>query len=302
MGDFKIRLITTKEELESVVIDAMEKEHWRPGLHDAECFLECDPTGFFVGELNGKPVCCVSMTKYGDNYAFGGCYVVQNDYRDCGYGMKISNAALASVRSSWNLGLYATEHSANMYEKIGFHKQWPVARYDLDVVTTLKNLGEEATQDHSFAIKSINDVDLQAIFRYDTEVFGFSRQAFLSKWLCAQGSYVGVAIDSQESVVGYTVVRPTFVKEHGYKIGPLFADSSIVAKALLQASFTKILEEEISTVTVCIDVPTERNAVAKQLVETVQGKLVANFLYMTRKGEPNAYFEKCFGITTLELG
>ena len=142
-----------------------------------------------------------------------------------------------------------------------------MARYDLDVVTTLKNLGEEATQDQPFAIKSINDVDLQAIFRYDTEVFGFSRQAFLSKWLCAQGRHVGVAINSQESVVGYTVIRPTFVKEHGYKIGPLFADSSIVAKALLQASLTKILEEEISTVTVCIDVPTERNAVAKQLVE-----------------------------------
>ena len=125
MEDFKIRIITTKEELESVVVDAMEKENWRPGLHDAECFLECDPTGFFVGELNGKPVCCVSMTKYNDNYAFFGCYVVKKDYRGCGYGMKISNAALASVRSSWNLGLYAIEHAANMYEKIGSTSNGP---------------------------------------------------------------------------------------------------------------------------------------------------------------------------------
>ena len=303
MGDFKIRLMTTKEELESVVIVAMEKEHWRPGLHDAECFLECDPTGFFVGELNGKPICCVSMTKYGDNYAFCGCYVVSEEYRGLGKGVKISNAALASINASCNLGVYAVERLQNIYQKKhGLHNQWPVTRYDLDVVTTLKNLGEEATQDQSFAIKSINDVDLQAIFCYDTEVFGFSRQAFLSKWLCAQGSHVGVAIDCQESVVGYTVVRPTFEKKHGYMVGPLFANSSSIAKRLLRATLQTILEEEISTVTVCIDVPAERNIAAKQLIKSIQGKLVDTFFFMTRKGEPKACFEKWFGVTTLQLG
>jgi hypothetical protein len=29
-------------------------EGWNPGLHDAGCFFETDPNGFFVGELNGE--------------------------------------------------------------------------------------------------------------------------------------------------------------------------------------------------------------------------------------------------------
>ena len=53
---FKIRLIQTEKEFESIIINAMVKETWEPGLQDAGCFITCDPTAGFVGELNGKPI------------------------------------------------------------------------------------------------------------------------------------------------------------------------------------------------------------------------------------------------------
>ena len=62
MEDFKIRPTDTKKEFESVIINAMAKVGWRPGLKDAECFLACDPSGALVGELNGKPVCSINLT------------------------------------------------------------------------------------------------------------------------------------------------------------------------------------------------------------------------------------------------
>ena len=53
---FKIRLITTEEEMQRFAIKPMAKERWRPGLKDAEFFLACDATAAFVGEPNGKPI------------------------------------------------------------------------------------------------------------------------------------------------------------------------------------------------------------------------------------------------------
>ena len=79
-------------------MDALVKEGWGPGLKDAECFMACDPTAAFVGELNGKPICCGILTKYGDGYAFGGSHIVSKEFRGKGHGKKVYDAGLASVK------------------------------------------------------------------------------------------------------------------------------------------------------------------------------------------------------------
>ena len=65
-----IRVIKTATEFEDFATKAMVEENWRPGLKDAECYFACDPTCGFVGEVNGKPVGCVTLTKYGDTFGF----------------------------------------------------------------------------------------------------------------------------------------------------------------------------------------------------------------------------------------
>ena len=67
---FKTRVIKTEKEFESIIINAMVKEGWGPGLQDAEYFMACDPTAAFVGELKGKPIGCATMAKYDDRFAF----------------------------------------------------------------------------------------------------------------------------------------------------------------------------------------------------------------------------------------
>ena len=101
---FKIRPITTEEEMQRFAIEPMAKEGWRPGLKDAECFLACDLTAVFVGELNGKPIATVRISKYGDSFAFIGAYLVDKEYRGKGYGLKIFNAAVSSVKPTSNIG------------------------------------------------------------------------------------------------------------------------------------------------------------------------------------------------------
>ena len=112
------------------------------------------------------------------------------------------------------------------------------------------------------------------------------------------GSHARVAIDSEGSIVGYTVARPTFIKG-SYKIGPLFADSEAVAEKLLKAVFEELLRQVDPAPVVCIDAPTEK---ATKLCERLQGKRSLELVYMVMNDLPGACFDKWFGYTTVQLG
>jgi len=295
---FKIRLIKTEEEFESIIINALVKEGWRPGLKDAECFMACDPTAGFVGELNGKPIGCVTMAKYGDRFAFAGCYIVSKECRGKGYGRKIRKAIFARVKPPRSIGIISgLPQAEEMNKREGFHSQFYGALFLFNIPTTIAYFSETSIRS-PVKIKGVEEVNLQALFMYDTTVFGFERHAFLSKWLRMTGSHARVAIDSEGSIVGYTVARPTFIKE-SYKIGPLFADSEEIAEKLLKAVFEELLRQEEPAPVVCIDAPTEK---ATKLCERLQGKRSFELVYMVMDDLPDACFDKWFGYTTVQFG
>ena len=210
----------------------------------------------------------------------------------------IYDAAFASVLPSRTIAasglLYLEEH----YNRKGFRSQFYGARFDFHLPSAITRFSE-VSERCPIEIRCIEEVDLEALFMYDTAVFGFERHAFLSKWLRVPGSHARVAINSEGSIVGYTVARPTFVKEEGYRIGPLFADSEPIAEKLLKAVFEALLREEPAPA-VCMDVPTEK---ATKLGEKLQGKRSYEQVYMVMNGGlPDACFDKWFGITSVEVG
>ena len=299
-----IRVTKTATEFEDFATKAMVEENWRPGLKDVFFFyFACDPTCGFVGEVNGKPVGCVTLTKYGDTFGFIGCYIVSKEYRGKGYGKAIFDAALSSVKLSRLLGLAALSHLEKMYQKTGFESVFYGTRFDLHLPTAVECLSD-ILLDSLLSIKCLEEVDWKTLLAYDSQVFGFPRHAFLSKWLCAQGSHTRVAVSNEGSVVGYVVVRPTFIKQDGFKIGPLFADSEPIAEMLLKTVFKSVFfqqgEQQQPVPVFCIDTFSEKG---KQLALRLQGKIVFNLAYMTTKGVvPMACFDKWFGATAIEIG
>ena len=237
------------------------------------------------------------MAKYGDSFAFGGCYIVSNEYREKGYGRMIYDAGLASAMPSRSIGISALLHLEELYKRKGFRSQFYGARFDFHLPTAMTRF-TEISEKCPVEIKCIEEVNLEALSVYDTTVFGFQRQAFLSRWLRFPGSHARVAIDSEGSIVGYTVARPMFVKEEGYKIGPLFADSEPIAEKLLKAVLEELLQKQPAPL-VCIDAPTKK---ATEMSERLQGKRWFEHVYMVMNDLPDACFDKWFGITTLELG
>ncbi|WP_232819853.1 GNAT family N-acetyltransferase [Aliidiomarina celeris] len=81
----------------TLAIEWAAGEGWNPGLHDAACFYAADPTGFFVGELNGEAISGISAVKYGTHFGFVGLYIVKPGFRGQGYGLQLWDYALATL-------------------------------------------------------------------------------------------------------------------------------------------------------------------------------------------------------------
>ena len=227
---------------------------------------------------------------------------MSKEHRGKGYGKAIFDAALSSVKPSRLLGLAALSHLEKMYQKTGFESVFYGTRFDLHLPTAVECLSD-ILLDSLLSIKCLEEVDWKTLLAYDSQVFGFPRHAFLSKWLCAQGSHTLVAVSNEGSVVGYVVVRPTFIKQDGFKIGPLFADSEPIAEMLLKTVFKSVFfqqgEQQQPVPVVCIDTFSEKG---KQLALRLQGKIVFNLAYMTTKGVvPKACFDKCLVQRRLKL-
>ena len=79
MQNFNIRTMSRKEV--NIAIEWAALEGWNPGLHDADCFYASDPNGFFIGELNGEPIGCISAVSYGDDFGFVGFFIVRPEFR-----------------------------------------------------------------------------------------------------------------------------------------------------------------------------------------------------------------------------
>ena len=150
----------------------------------------------------------------------------------------------------------------------GFRSVFYGAIFVFNIQTSIACFSETSKRCY-VKIKRIEDVDMQALFMYDAPQCLALNDTLsgLSKWFRMIGSHACVAIDS-EGIVGYTVARPTFIKE-SYKIGPLYADSGCSCIKLLKPVFEELLRQEKRAPVVCIDAPTEK---ASKLCERLQGK------------------------------
>jgi GNAT superfamily N-acetyltransferase len=269
------------EELQ-IAIDWAQHEGWNPGLHDAETFYQADPNGFFVGELDHQIIAVGSAVRYDQNFAFCGLYIVHPDFRGQGYGLQLTQERLRYVDTR-NAGIDGVVENISIYERIGYRLAYHNMRY--------QGLACEAKADQR-AIVALSDITFADLVAYDRLCFPAPRDAFLQAWIKQQDSRA-IAYVKQGQLMGYAVRRKC---NEGHKIGPLFADSFIIAKHLITA-----LQQDIVGDAIFLDI-TDINPAARRLVEQQQMQQVFSTGRMYLKGQPNLEDEKIFGITTFELG
>ena len=112
----------------SIAIDWAAAEGWNPGLADEACFATVDPQGFLIGEIDGAPAATVSCVNYGASFAFLGFYIVREDLRGRGFGLRIWNAAIAHAGARV-IGLDGVVAQQQNYRKSGFELAYANVRY-----------------------------------------------------------------------------------------------------------------------------------------------------------------------------
>jgi len=280
MNSLTIRTMRTDEI--PLVLNWAAAEGWNPGLADDACFATVDPRGFLIGELDGAPAATVSCVNYDENFAFLGFYIVRENLRGCGYGLRIWNAAIAHAGSRV-IGLDGVVAQQDNYKKSGFQLAYANVRYGGTV--TAPNLPQAG-------IVALGEVPFALVEAYDSTVFPAPRPAFLRAWISAPG-HVGCALLRDGALAGWGVIRPC---RRGRKIGPLVADDRATAEAVLSALLARAGGGEIF-----LDVPAiNRDAIA--LAESLGLAPVFETARMYTGAIPVLRLERVFGVTTFELG
>lgn len=286
MSDYVIRPLTADELQEAV--DWAGREGWNPGHHDALCFRSTDPDGFLGGFLDGEMIASVSAVNYDDDFAFLGFYIVKPEYRHHGHGLEIAQHALAHCTGR-NMGLDGVVEQQDNYRKSGFTFAYNNYRFSGRVADILRALAPTAGVD---VLSTVSD----ALRDYDRQLFPARRDAFLHGWLSASG-HVSRVFSEDGQIKGYATLRPC---QTGYKVGPLFADRTDIAEALL-ASVLKALPEDQSGQEVFIDMPQPNNA-AFALADRLGLVKVFETARMYSGDQPDIDLSRIYGVTTFELG
>ena len=265
--------------------------NWRFGPHDLLCAYDFDPSGFFVGELDGKIITCVNMTKYPGHSAYIGSYMCQEEHRGKGYGKKTWDTAWKTLDQSCSIGLEARPHMIPKYESLGLRAVWesPVAYLEFNKI--LKNLAN-SKDPSGVSIVPIGTVDKEKVILYDASVFGTSRRMIMNRWLKIPGRLGWAALNNESNVVGFIIVYLTIVSkgtDFALLVAPFFADNYNIAKALLKTAAKECLANEVIPVSrfkMFFPKGGEAGPQAAQLVADVEGTTTPYCTRMYTKGIP----------------
>ena len=263
------------------VIQMAAGEGWNPGIHDGEIFYDTDPEGFFIAEIDGKPVGCASAVAYDDSFGFFGLYVVKPEFREKGIGTRLTEKCLEHLGNR-NIGLDGVLENEKKYQEfMKFKSFYSNLRFE--------GIGGGEVPD---GLVKISDVPFESLLEYDREMFPAPRATFLEKWIKQPDSYAFAAIEAGK-LKGYGVIRKC---QNGYKIGPLFADDSITAEKIFLA-----LKASVPGEAIYLDVP-EPNKKAMEIANKYGMAVMFKTIRMYSREEPNINLEKVYGVTTFELG
>jgi ribosomal protein S18 acetylase RimI-like enzyme len=281
----------TRDEVAAIAIEWAAREGWNPGLDDAAAFHAADPAGFLLGELNGEPAACISAVAYGDSFGFLGFYIVRPDLRGRGYGLRLWQAALDRLQGR-TLGLDGVVAQQASYACSGFSLAWRNVRYQLTKAALTITSGTKG-RGHGGSILPAAMLSFADLAAFDRRFFPAGREAFLKHWLNLPQGIAIAALDDDDALVGYGVIRAC---RSGFKVGPLFADSPAVAKSLFG-----VLAGQAGAGPVFLDAP-ETNPTAISLARLYGMEKVFETARMYKGEAPPLPIDNIYGMTSFELG
>ena len=218
-----LRLLTPSD------LDAVDrlraKAGWNQTLGDWQRFLELEPNGCFVLEVDGHVIGSVTTTRYGADVAWIGMVLVDELHRRRGYGRRLLEAATESLRSRGvrSIALDATPLGEPLYRELGFRSVWGLERWRGRLPAGVRSAG----------VRELQATDIPALGALDRCAFGVDRGPLLEQ-LLAHGAR-GAVCERDGEFEGFGFLRPGARAAY---LGPMVGRTSQVARELVETLST----------------------------------------------------------------
>ena len=248
-----------------------------------------------MGWVDSTPVGCIAGIKYNNIYGFIGLYIVRPEYRGQGYGHRLWEQALLHLQGVKCVGLEAASHLITNYAEWGFKTSSQTVRWQLFNAEDGPS-AQAALNPQDLNTVSGPEIPLEAIKKYDSEREFTARPHFLSQWLEHPSGKVIALIDKYNHCHGFARIRPCLLPAgEGWRIGPILADSPVLAKVLI----LNLLTEHKGVI--LIDSP-ERNDNAQLLLSSLGFHEISATTRMYKGSHKAVLTKDVYGLACLELG
>jgi len=229
-------------------------------------FLDLEPDGCFVAELDGEPVGTVTNCLFGP-VGWVAMLLVDERFRGRGIGTRLTRHALDYLerRGVATARLDATPRGRVVYEKLGFVAEYELARL-------------EGTAPHGASpgtVACLTPDRLDALVALDEQATGTPRRRLIER-LCGERPEATWVFPAGDKIAGYLTLR---AGANATQIGPCVALSNEAGRALGDAALAFCAGKRVF-----VDVPVD-NRPAMRWAES-KGLVVQRPFTRMRRGEP----------------
>jgi GNAT superfamily N-acetyltransferase len=244
---------------------------WNQTPDDWRLFLEWQPEGCFVGELDGIPAGTATTICYGSNLAWVGMVLVHPDHRRHGVGRALLEHCLAFLRARRirSIKLDATPLGKTLYDQLGFVDEGTLARWEIAAAPATAPPAEEG-------VRPLRDGDWPQLLRLDDAAFGVPRHRVLSG-LARRAHRAMVCADRQGNLDGFGFLR---VGAHAMYLGPVLASNAAAGLSLMRALLATVRGERVFC-----NIP-DKNAAAVNFIQKAGFIRQRPFIRMYLGGNP----------------
>jgi len=235
----------TRDDLDFAVA-LTDAENWGYLRSDFERLISLAPDGCFVARGTLRRVGIITTTQHGD-YGFLGTLIVLKNYRNTGIGEALFAHAMTylSEKGAKTIELDGVFPAVSLYRRLGFQ----------DKYLSLRFVRPPSPCDAQPKLQLTVTAD--EIMRFDRAHTGIDRSAVLNRFVNDFHDSLFAIGDGHVSAYAFVKPRP----ENRMAIGPLVAENSDVAIALLKTILNRFFDK-----TILIGVPDTKKAFAQTLI------------------------------------